>query len=464
MKKKVISSVLATAMLMMAVTACAMPAAAPAAPAAQQETAPAAESTEAAESEAVSGDEIVITIWEAKWGNENYEDVLKKLAQQATDAHIDGKNIRVEVECVPWDNYYETFMTAYTTGTNPDIAWHASTAPSQYNDLGVALDLSPIVEDWKANNPDFYNETGEDAFAFEQTADGKQIGIPVAIDGKALLYNKEVFEKAGITELPTNYDELEAAFIKLQDIGVTPIAFQADHCSLSNFLLFSNGGYNIGTDYVIHLGDDFAIEMYEMIKDWWDKGYIAEGAAGYSQDDVNKMLLNGDIGISLAKAPAWVAAGPERDNIGTLPIPTGPSATEETKHNSMSFQAYYAYNTTQYPEETLAVLKWWIENNDILYTEGGNSCVPLRASQFETVIGDDVALNDFFDKIVDNDGVRTSFVYPFEHFETWYGVFDGNKVNTKAILSILTGGDYHDGLEQSIAETKEIFDAYDIEY
>ncbi len=91
---------------------------------------------------------------------------LKSWQQQATDAHIDGKNIRVEVACIPWSNYYETFMTAYQTGTGPDIACQASTAPSQYDELGATLDLSPIIEAWKTENPDFYNEIGEDAIAF----------------------------------------------------------------------------------------------------------------------------------------------------------------------------------------------------------------------------------------------------------------------------------------------------------
>ncbi len=408
------------------------------------------------------GEEIVVTIWEAQWGTDAYEEALQKLAEEATAAHIDGKNIRVEVQCIPWNNYYETFMTAYTTGTNPDIACQASTAPAQYNDLGVVMDLSPILEEWKAENPEFYAEIGETAIAFEQDAEGKQIGLPFAVDGKGLIYNKEVFETAGITELPTDYDELTEAAEKIAATGVTPFAFRGDHCSLSNFLVFSNGGYNIGTDYSIMLDDEKATHMLDIMQDWWDKGYVAEGTAGYSDDDIRRMLMNGDVGIILSSMPTWV---PEENaaSLGILPVPMGPDATEETKHNSISYQAYYAYNTTEHPEETLAVLKWWYENNDILYTEGDNSTVPLRASQFEAVMGGNELSQAFYDNYVNNNGVATSFVYPFEHFETWYGVFDGNKVNTRALMNIFTDQDYRDGLEQSIEETKEIFEAYDIE-
>lgn len=406
-------------------------------------------------------EEIVITIWEAAWGTDAYEDTLKKLAEEATAAHIDGKNIRVEVQCIPWDGYYETFMTAYTTGTNPDIACQASTAPAQYNDLEAVMDLTPIVDAIKEENPDFYEQVGEVAFNFVKDAEGKQIGLPFAIDGTGMIYNKEVFEKAGITELPTNYDELTEAAEKIKAIGVTPFAFRANHCSLSNFLIFSNGGYNIDTDYTILLDDEKAIHMLDIVQNWWDNGYIAEGSAGYSSDDIRKMLMNGDTGMIITNFPAWAPAD-QRDKLGVLDVPFGPDATEETRHNSMSYQAYYAYNNTEHPEETLAVLKWWYEHNDLLYLEGGNSTVPIREAQFKTVFGDDELLNDFYNKYVNNGGVQSTFVYPFDHFETWYGVFDGNKVNTKAILNILTDQDYHEGLEESIAETKEIFEAYGI--
>ena len=413
------------------------------------------------DSDSGSGEEIVVTIWETQWGTENYEDTLKKLAEEATAAHIDGKNIRVEVQCIPWDNYYETFMTAYTTGTNPDIACQASTAPAQYNDLGVALDLSPITDAWKNENPDFYNEIGETAILFEQDAEGKQIGLPFAIDGTGMIYNKDVFESVGITQIPTNYEELTEAAKKISAAGVTPFAFRADHCSLNNFLVFSNGGYNIGLDYEILLDDEKVIRMLDLMKSWWDNGYVAEGTAGYSADDIRKMLINGDVGMIISNIPTWASAE-QRAKLGIMPVPVGPDATEETKHNSMSYQAYYSYNTSDHPDETLAVLKWWYENNDILYTEGGNSTVPLRASQFNSVFGDDEVLQSFFHEYVDNNGCQTTFVYPFEHFETWYGVFDGNKVNTKALMNIFTGKDYRLGLKESIAETKEIFEAYGV--
>lgn len=56
------------------------------------------------------------------------------------------------------------------------------------------------------------------------TIDGKHFGQPVNLEGYGFVYNKELFNKAGITELPKTYSELELAAKKLSDAGITPFA------------------------------------------------------------------------------------------------------------------------------------------------------------------------------------------------------------------------------------------------
>lgn len=53
------------------------------------------------------------------------------------------------------------------------------------------------------------------------------MSLPWTYENMGLLYNVEAFEKAGITTLPTNMDELEAACEKLKAAGITPIALAA---------------------------------------------------------------------------------------------------------------------------------------------------------------------------------------------------------------------------------------------
>jgi len=56
------------------------------------------------------------------------------------------------------------------------------------------------------------------------SSDGKVLGLPVKGNLFALIYNKKLFEEAGITEVPKTTAELDDAIAKLQAKGITPFA------------------------------------------------------------------------------------------------------------------------------------------------------------------------------------------------------------------------------------------------
>ena len=63
------------------------------------------------------------------------------------------------------------------------------------------------------------------------TKDGKVYGMPMNLEGWGYIYNKDLFEQAGITELPKTYAQLEDAAKKLEAAGITPL-----------LMLIRNGG------------------------------------------------------------------------------------------------------------------------------------------------------------------------------------------------------------------------------
>lgn len=54
--------------------------------------------------------------------------------------------------------------------------------------------------------------------------DGKQMGMPVNLEGYGYIYNKKIFEEAGVNELPTTLSELRATAKKIEEAGYTPFA------------------------------------------------------------------------------------------------------------------------------------------------------------------------------------------------------------------------------------------------
>jgi raffinose/stachyose/melibiose transport system substrate-binding protein len=76
------------------------------------------------------------------------------------------------------------------------------------------------------------------------TMDGKIYGMPFNMEGYGFAYNKELFKKAGITELPTTYSELEEAAKKLEAAGITPFSI-----GYAEWWVLANHGMNVPFAY-----------------------------------------------------------------------------------------------------------------------------------------------------------------------------------------------------------------------
>ncbi|MGP7819537.1 ABC transporter substrate-binding protein [Niallia sp. 01092] len=76
------------------------------------------------------------------------------------------------------------------------------------------------------------------------TVDGKLYGQPVNLEGYGFAYNKALFKKAGIKELPTTFSELEAAAKKLKAAGITPFSN-----GYAEWWVLANHGLNVPFAY-----------------------------------------------------------------------------------------------------------------------------------------------------------------------------------------------------------------------
>ena len=82
------------------------------------------------------------------------------------------------------------------------------------------------------------------AHYYLMTIDGKIYGQPVNMEGYGFAYNKKLFEKAGITELPKTFSELEAAAKKLKAAGITPFSV-----GYAEWWVLANHGLNVPFAY-----------------------------------------------------------------------------------------------------------------------------------------------------------------------------------------------------------------------
>ena len=415
------------------------------------------ESAENVESSEVipAGEGEVITIWECNNGDENYDAALQELARRATEANIDGKGYKVEATMLSWDGYHEAFMSAAMAGTAPDIACEASTAPYEYHIMGMTLDMNPIYDQWVEEGSDFVNQIPQAAWDYVTDEDGTIFGMPYGIDGAGFFYNKTVFEKAGITEFPTSWDEFKEICGKIQEIGVTPLVCSASEVknrnSFTELFMKSNAASCINPDFTSAVMNDETQEVYQFIFDLYDAGYISQGVLGYTFEDAQRLLLAGEAGIFIGKSPTWVPED-KQDEIGILPPFAGPSADHYL--TGSSFQSYYCFNQGGHDEAVLAVMKWWIENNDIIWSQGHSTRIPLRTQQMDAVVDSDL-VREFAVNWPLNEYGRAS-IYPLEHMEPFTQPLDSEGWYGIVTSAIFAGEDWHEASEYAEQRITEI--------
>jgi multiple sugar transport system substrate-binding protein len=112
------------------------------------------------------------------------------------------------------DGALQKTLAGMAAGSMPDIAYEYGSSMAALAGRPQVVDLTSKVNDPAFNWKDFYSFERDAA-----TSDGKVYGIPALVDNLALVYNKKLFDAAGVS-YPTDtwtWDDFRAAAKKLTD-------------------------------------------------------------------------------------------------------------------------------------------------------------------------------------------------------------------------------------------------------
>ncbi|TFE19784.1 carbohydrate ABC transporter substrate-binding protein [Cohnella luojiensis] len=138
-------------------------------------------------------------------------EALDKLKEAYESEH---PGIKLNIETVGGGSDYGAALKAkFTSGDEPDIFNNGG-----FNELNTWQDRIEDVSDqpWVADTLDVAKEP--------MSKDGKLFGMPMNLEGYGFIYNKDMFQKAGITNTPKTLTELKDACAKLKAAGMTPFA------------------------------------------------------------------------------------------------------------------------------------------------------------------------------------------------------------------------------------------------
>jgi len=166
----------------------------------------------AAPSTAGGGAPVTVDWWHITTGEPG-----KSVFQSIADAYTkDHPNVTIKVTVL--DNEpFKTKLSTTAAADYPDLfqSWGGGIMADQA-DAGLLKDITSDIASWK----DTINPGAMSIYAYK----GKQYGVPWDMGMIGFWYNKALFQQAGITAVPTTWDEYLAAVQKLRAAGIQPLA------------------------------------------------------------------------------------------------------------------------------------------------------------------------------------------------------------------------------------------------
>ncbi len=396
MKKKVLSVILSTAMIASVLAGCGGGGEAPAAdggsaaPAADsgsaEAEAPAADSgsaeaeAPATDSAAGGAEEITWMFWDDLNATEDLISLGYKDTVERFNKDYEGK-YHVNVVTTNLEEYYAKLNALVAAGETPDC-FIVSPGPNLdvYVDPGIAADLTDYI---KADGwIDTFNG-GEGAFS-QQTYDGKIYAVPLNIAAACVFYNTEMFETAGITTMPTDWNGMLDACEKLQSAGYTPLTISAGTAwclsMLAGYICDSEGvdlaAIDGGTASWLDANVVNATnKLVEISK------YFQPTAAGDTNDVATANFYNEEAAMLIQGS--WAIAQINGSNpdfeskCGVFAFP-GTDGRVIAKSDSLAMSA-----NTAHPEAVIAFMKYFTDDTAQKYTAEVGGKIPVTTVEYD---------------------------------------------------------------------------------
>ncbi|MBQ3104503.1 MAG: extracellular solute-binding protein [Lachnospiraceae bacterium] len=309
------------------------------APVQSEETAPAEEEAPAAETEAdtAGGEKTVLKISNYAILESNYTAFW-----EGVEAGFEEAYPEYDIEWVT-SEYSQTTTNVLTAAGAGDYCDAIFGEHSWISTLAYAFEPATSVLNEEVIGE--FDSTILDSCVF----DGECYAVPYYVSPFILYYNTQLFEEAGITEVPTTFEELEAACEKLAGLkspitgnavvpfGQTTASVAISGTSLTAFI------YNFGGDVMTPEGkmsvdNDGFTQAMTTLKNLYDKGYMTENQ---KLKDLRQSYANGELAMYYDQA--WGFSGVSGINpdaasfTASAPAMSGGSGTGQSVLNAAVF-------------------------------------------------------------------------------------------------------------------------------
>lgn len=316
---------------------------------------------------ASSGEKITIRFLH-QWAEEN----RLPYWQELVDAYMaQNSDVIIEMEAISNEPYKDKMRVILGGDNAPDLffTWDGDYV-ARLAESGAIMDMTPYLQ----AEPDLYASFNQGLLTTGQV-DGKQYGVPVRTCVNFFLYNKELFEENGITELPETWDEFLSVCEKLKTNGVTPLALGnaeawplLHYISALNLRLVPEQTFN--DDYYLVKGDftdPSYIRSLQTMLDLYDNGYFMDGANSTPMAAAREMFNAGRTAMIQDQVGSFKSFYYDKmggDSWDIFPMPSFEGAEGNSDMMVGWIDQFVMSSSCQHPEAVIDFLKFFynVEN------------------------------------------------------------------------------------------------------
>lgn len=220
------------------------------------------------------------------------------------DFEAENPNVAVEFQTANWDEGRGLIFEAAQNGTLPDLAMVGARWVPEFVSEGLVEPLDPYFE--RAFLARFVPALMKEGASY----DGRIFGLPLQTSTRALFYNTELFEQAGITQAPRTWEDLRAAAQAVSALGEDIYGFglQGGGGIETNtyfyYFVWGNGGdLYTGGNTLSALNEAPAVEALTFLQSLIDDGLTQPDPASEQwrdRVDVEALFKKGQLGMVIS--------------------------------------------------------------------------------------------------------------------------------------------------------------------
>ncbi|MGW5088146.1 extracellular solute-binding protein [Streptomyces coelicoflavus] len=145
-----------------------------------------------------------LTVWvmQDDYSPESLAEMKRRFGEQT------GAEVKMETQS--WEGIATKITTALATDSPPDVLDLGNTQVASFAAAGGLMDLTPYAKDLRQG------QTWLPGLEDPATVDGRLYAVPGFAAARAVVYNKAMWERAGVKSEPKTYPELTAALDKVK--------------------------------------------------------------------------------------------------------------------------------------------------------------------------------------------------------------------------------------------------------